>query len=410
MPKYYILSLVYAPPGSLSSNGFTSGTSTGTTSTISSNLAAGESVTVTAGGGSLFGGGSLGATFGLTDSSQDSTAFSDTYTSGQGSQVKAVSDQIDHLQDRFFIWLNPQITVKQTGTSTGTYTLGTPNGQPVDVLDISVAELKNPSLIPAAKLGPQNIHGSILPGLSVLDATDLVTILAEDPPANGTNVACSSRYVYVNSKALEGPDFAGVGDVLNSFNETDAQVTTTTSGVTHAYNTGFTVGGSASIFGLFTLDVKSTTSFSWSNTESAGSSNGTSHQAAITLGTPTVGFLQWIDLYEDTVYHTYALHAPSISPGCTAAQAVVPGSGQASPAPVTALKGTVSTSAGAPASNQLVVVHLSDGTVRNIYTDPHGAYLLYSGPSGLVDVTVGNTLLHTSIFPNHTTVADVVIP
>jgi hypothetical protein len=51
----------------------------------------------------------------------------------------------------------------------------------MDVLTVSVAELLNPQLIPANKLGPQTIHGIVLPGLSVLAPADFQTILSQDP-------------------------------------------------------------------------------------------------------------------------------------------------------------------------------------------------------------------------------------
>src|SRR5262249_50442595 len=146
----------------------------------------------------------LGATFAETGTMTHATTFSVTSTTSGGSQLSSTNDAIDHSQDRFFLWLNSLVTVSQTGATTATYTVGTANGDPVDVIDVSLAEVNNPTLIPASKMGSQIIHGVTLPGLSALKASDFDAIAKMDavtsltaPPAD------SKRYVYVESLPLE---------------------------------------------------------------------------------------------------------------------------------------------------------------------------------------------------------------
>jgi hypothetical protein len=75
------------------------------------------------------------------------------------------------------------------------------------------------------------------------------------------------------------------------------------------YSHTFGTGGS----GTFNLGVKFGDTFTYSQTQTAGISNGTAHTAAVTLGTSDVGCQEYVDIYEDTTYHTfaYALSQPA---------------------------------------------------------------------------------------------------
>jgi hypothetical protein len=82
--------------------------------------------------------------------------------------------------------------------------MGTLNGDPMDIIDVSLEEVTNPSLIPAAKLGPQIIHGVSLPGLGKLQPSDFAAIASMDTVTSVTDVpADTKRYVYIESLPLE---------------------------------------------------------------------------------------------------------------------------------------------------------------------------------------------------------------
>ena len=49
---------------------------------------------------------------------------------------------------------------------------------------------------------------------------------------------------------------------------------------------------------------------------STGSANGTSHTASITLGSTSVSCDETVNIYEDTVYHTFALAPAVVSSFC----------------------------------------------------------------------------------------------
>lgn len=346
-PFYQILSIVYTPPGDHSQSGFANTNSTGTSTSIGSDFASGSTVTYSATGG-LIGQGSLGVTFGVTADTGNSQAYQVTYSSGTGSQLTSVSQDIDHSQDQFFLWLNPQITVNSSNTgglrsvtsstTAGTYSVSTVNNQPMDIVNVNVAGLQNPSLIPLSVLLPQTVQpGVVLPGLASICAnplppnqctqanacgcvpSDFTAILAADPligvsELTPPSAVDSSRFVFVTSATLEGPQQAGGGTVLNGFNVSDSSLTSSTETERQSTSTSYSSSGGINIPFLFTLTITNTSSFTLTNTESQGVQNGSAHQASVTLGSDKVGCDEHVDIYEDTAFHTFAFALPATPP------------------------------------------------------------------------------------------------
>jgi hypothetical protein len=335
-PTYHILSIVYSPPGDRSSNGFANTNSTGETSSVGSNYQQGSSITYSAGGG-LIGSGSLGVTFGVSSTTGDSHSFSVTYSQGNGSQLLSVNQNVDHTQDQFFLWLNPQITFNGTTNST-TYTVGTVNNQPMDIVNVNVAGLQDPTQIPLSVLEPQTVQpGVVLPGLASVcahplppdqctqanacgcTASDFAPILAADPLIGVSQLTPpsqidSSRFVFVNSQILEGPEQAGGGPVLNSFTESDSSLTSQTETESLTQSTSYSTSSGIDIPFLFTLTLTNSSSFSFTTTESQGTQNGSSHSASVTLGSDKVACFEHVDIYEDTAFHTFAFALPASPP------------------------------------------------------------------------------------------------
>jgi hypothetical protein len=340
-PQYYVLSVLYAPPGNSSSNGYTDTTSNGTSSTISKNFSVDSSTNIVA-SGSIFGvGTSYGVSFGFGGANGSSQSYQETYSLGSGTQIQSVKNPVDHTQDQFYIWLNPLVTVSLVGTSTtASYSMGTQGGEPMDVININAADLMNPPQIPIAVLLPQTpTPGVTLPGLANICAhplpvaqctqanacgcvaSDFATILANDPligtsQTTQPNQVDSNRYVYVNSAQLEGPECSGCDPVKNTIAETDSTLNGTTESSSVNYSVGYSYSGSIgiSVFGTGgKLQITDTNKFTWTNSESYGSSNGSAHTATVTLGSSSVDCSESIDVYEDTVYHTFAF-APSATP------------------------------------------------------------------------------------------------
>lgn len=339
-PQYYVLSVLYAPPGNQSSNGFTDASSDAATTSISSTFA---SATMTSVGISAPGGSGVGAMFGESKSTQNSSAYTFSTSLGSGTQVSSNRNPIDHTQDQIYLWLNPAVTVSPTSSSTANYSLGTQTGtngqpEPMDIVNVPVADLQNPSLIPLTLLQPQSRPNSFgvtingLPGLASVCAnpvpqctaapcgcvaSDFANILAADPligSAPGTPPAQvdPNRYVFINAQSLEGPECPGCDVVKNSFTETDATTTAETETQTNSSTSGYSITNGLTILGAG-LKITDTHTFTWTNAMSVGTSNGKSHAASVTLGTTSVDCVEGVNIYEDTVYHTFAF-APTVTP------------------------------------------------------------------------------------------------
>ena len=211
-PQYHILSLLYDAPGNQSTTGIMDTTFNGVTNSIGSTFVSGVTMTYTAGERFLASAALAALRSPFTNGTGTTSAFTDTITNGQSLTLKSARNPVDHTNDTFWLWLNPQVTVTQTGASAATYSLAPPSGQVMDAVRVSVAQLQNPSTIPPAVLGPITINGVVYPGLSNICAnpskcvpSDFAAILATDPiisiTSNTSPVSIDpKRYFALNSR------------------------------------------------------------------------------------------------------------------------------------------------------------------------------------------------------------------
>jgi hypothetical protein len=401
-PSYVLLSLLYDPPGAASNVSFSNSTTEGSTIGISSSFGNGLTVATSASGG-LIGEGTVGASFAQTNTTANSTTFSITSTSTTGSQLTSTKDGIDHTQDRFFIWLNPLITVRQTGAKTAVYEVGTANGNPMDVIDVSLAELQNPSTIPASKMGVQIIHGVSLPGLSTLQPSDFANLAAMDTLTSITGApADTARYVYVDSEPLEGPDAKGADAVKNNITAADGAATAHVQTETTNLAASLQSGGKVDIPGIFTFSLTVTNSMIWNMSNSAGQTSATTNAATGSLGTAQAGCYESVDIYSDTMFHTFAF--VTANPTCSPlprqpGQPIVPVS-----SPV--LSGTLDDASGHAEAHKTVTITLPGGAVRRVVTNSKGQYLVYASPAGTARIEALGVTSQATITPGKATVLD----
>ena len=340
--KYKVLSIVYSPPGNASTNGFTNSASAGTTDSSTQNFSNTDSIT--------FSQGFLGVTNSVTFSTSQAAGLGSsettTYQASSSSQLGSVAQAIDHSQDQVYLLVDPSVTLTQTGSTTGFYSFGGSldatgfqpgTTVPPDILNVNISGLQNPSLIPLALLEPQVPQpGVTLPGLSYIcanplppaqctqqnacgcTAADFAPIVAQDELASVTNQATApnsidaTRFIYINNVMLQGPQQAGVGAVKTTYALSDSNVSsqTTSSGSTYAvgYTHSFTTPSD------LTLGVSTANTFSFMQQQTVGTTNGTAHVGTATLGTSDVQCSEYVDVYEDTIYHTFAFALSQAAP------------------------------------------------------------------------------------------------
>jgi len=375
-PLYQVTSIIYAPPGNRSSNGYTNSTTDGTTTSVGSSFTAGSTVTYTSGGDFLGLGATLSLSFGASATQGSSTTFQETFADAAGVSLASQStnpNAISHAQDLFLIWLNPAVSITPSGTTTASYSVGTQStagGAPeeVDIVEVSAitmqANSKGVTTVPGAILAPQDDASGnpTLPGLGLICAkhslypncttanqcgcvaADFAAILALDPllkysttespliaDTSGVTVCGEKptatdkcRYVPVPNtpggsqqevQTLQGPECQGCDFINNTFTQTDTNTTTQLLNESASQ----TVGYSWKV-DLFDEEggptITSATQFTWMESESSGSINGTSNSQAVTLSSATVGCSQDVPVFEDTVFHTFVFQQPSNNTSC----------------------------------------------------------------------------------------------
>ncbi|HEY1742850.1 MAG TPA: hypothetical protein VGG18_06760 [Granulicella sp.] len=361
-PKFKVISILYAMPGNVSSNSFTNTTTNGTVTTIGSNFSTGSSSAFSLG----FLGSGINLNYGISKTTGKSNAYTETIADAAsiGNASNSSSpNTVEHNQDLFLIWLNPEVVLTSLGTSTlVNYTMQTQslNGvtpEPVDNVEVTAEVMQSNNgvtTIPLSLLQKQfdAITGSNdLPGLASVCAnqsqyanncpsggqcgcvpSDFTAILAQDPLLTATTstnpmtvdtsgittctkptATSSCRYVPVPaskgsttqlSTLLAGPNCTGCNRPVNSNAVTDSTSTTVTMTETKTESAGYTAKGSLP-FGIGSYSTTAT--WSWTDTESNGSVNGQANQLQYSLSSSTVGCNQDVLIYEDTVYHTFVV-------------------------------------------------------------------------------------------------------
>ena len=367
-PLYKVVFIIYAAPGNNSANGFQATTTDGTTTGIGNSFQTGHTTTFSEGFDSL--GPSSSWSFGESTTTGNSTEFTDTISQASGvsnASNPSNPNAIDHHQDLFGIWVNPSITLVSTSSSSVTYGVGTqqqPLGspEPADILEVTAATmLPNSSgvtTVPVAILEPQLVNGQTLPGLAIICAnhqfypnsctranqcgcvpSDFTAILATDPLLNFSSTqsplaadtsgaaACTNpsstakcRYVPIMTQnnggtqvneLLAGPECAGCNRPVNTFTQTDSTQTAQTLSESFSYTIGYGWGVKLAAIGL-----QSTTQFTWTDTESTGAINGSSHSMNVTLSSGTVGCSENIPIFMDTVFHTFVFQTQAGNNSC----------------------------------------------------------------------------------------------
>jgi len=330
-PKYYVLSLLYAAPGNMSSDGFTDAQTQGATSSISETFTQGTTTSASFG----FFDGVLGISEAdsMNASNTYTSSFTNTISNASGLTLKSSSNSVDHTQDTFELWLNPMVVVGQTGPASGVYFVNTPQSEPADVITVNVKELQNPSLIPASKLGQQTIDGVSLPGLSSIcanpnqcTAADFAAIVSYDGLANANPTAAPSnttRYARLLTAqgtgltvTLQGPDCSACDLVTNTYSITDANTTAATHSNSLSESESYS-GSVGTPGGLgFTLRFTETGTWTWTYASSVGTIDGQSNQASASLASSTIACEESIDVYMDTIFHTIVFVQPTNNGGC----------------------------------------------------------------------------------------------
>lgn len=381
-PSYYVMSLLYAAPGAMSEVDY------GTQSTVGSEVDAqhlfksGVQVQV---GVSIAGNGTS-VQYGFADGGVDGTSFEVSKTTASTLSLVSSIDSLSHMNDTFYLWTNAEIDMTQVGGGPVQTALKPRGGASPQIVPVTVAELKNPSLIPAWK-------AAYLTALTPSDYASLATLDPLVPHSLFTGPLLEpqpnpSRYKFIAQMQLDGPDHAG--DPIPGFGI--AVTNESTSGTVTGYNSATTLtatfSAGFSLFDVLNFTAQGSETFEWDYQKTTQSKQGSQQTATVTLRTGTVGYHDVVNVWYDTQFNSFAFVHPAptlqVAAGAAAAANV-------------SLLGTALTAAGAPLANQPVTVTFANGVKRTVITNAQGTYRVYDAPEGEATISNGRDSTKVSV-------------
>ncbi len=351
-PKYVILNVVYAPPGSHSSVDYSNSTLVGSSSTYTSSFQtmSMESFSVGLSSGSIFGifgnepdiSVTATQTQSFTQEQDSSSTISINKTTSFDNIIGGPASDFsgaDHTQDQVYIWLNPILNFTVFPSSAAvqfngySFDLNDPvsvDGN-LDIVHLTIAELKNPSLIDPATLKSLSrtwaapmVDGSA----PALTNQDLLNIAAADPFSNPSytpsftvaSAPCSTDGRFCNVTSVGQPiqymQNPGGSPSMQKFSQGYQKIATDGQGFkdTHSESYSIDISLKNGFLGIFNTDFKAGNTLTWSNGYSTTSTNTTGQSASVSIvgpqctGNPCsqvyTGPTQF-NTYEDTVYKTF---------------------------------------------------------------------------------------------------------
>lgn len=135
------------------------------------------------------------------------------------------------------------------------------------------------------------------------------------------NSSLSCRYVPVpQSSTNSSPQIVTLNNAFsNPISQTDSTSTATTLSEQTSYNVTLTAsrGWDLTIWDTGGgVKLTNTDSWTWTDSESQGTINGTQNSMNVNLQTDNTGCVEDNYVYEDTVYHTFLIQPPQNVPNC----------------------------------------------------------------------------------------------
>lgn len=360
VPKYMVLTIIYAPPGttghSNSSVSYQTASTTGSSVSSSQTFTNSNSVSVGVSGQVLGNGASANATFDVSQSTTDTQTLEIRKTATRQINSQGPStDGINHDYDAIFLALNPPIDV-----AIDPYT--NPNS-----VRWGFTQDINKTIITYVYVGQLNGHMTISTGLHDLlvsagiTEADYPDILAHDVLAGSNPNFDPKRFVSPSPGqtlfTYNPPPTPNDPVLSTTFSVSTTTTSTSTTSTDDTYKVSLSLSADADFFDLAKVSMKDTTSWSWSNKSSQSSSSGSTQTASLTIGGPSYGYTGpvEVEVLYDNVYRTFAFRFLKLSD-----QQIT-------------LEGTLCDSAGEPLPGKSLILS-QDGISHRSYTDGLGRF------------------------------------
>lgn len=370
-PRYYVLTVVYAPPGRVGGSGSTvsygSSAEFGTEVSAEHSFAQGNTVEA-----------SSTLTWPLTVDLNGSSAWTKTQATSVSLKLSkstgttlgpiagSATDAIDHDFDLIYLWLNPRIYMNQTlsnGIDWSVYP--SPNlGGAMDIQFVYVGWLKNPSTMPPGVVAALNAYG--------ITAADFPAILATDPAIGAAPLDLNRFVATATTVPYEPPLTASTPPVSQSYEVKNDRTQTNGSTTTHEHTVELSAAVGPPNFLVFKDNkLKVSHSWTWTQTNAHSQSASNSTTASFNVVGPTFGYTGVTDLqaYYDTIYGTFLFapinRAPTVS-------------------------GIVRNAQNQPVANQPITL-TAGGVPYKTATRSNGQYKFFDVPAGNAQVSLNGT-------------------
>jgi hypothetical protein len=366
-PAYYVTTLLYAPPGIGSEVTYANGSTTGTTTQVTNAFKPGIGFSTSGG----FLGNGLDVSVAFSGGSKNGTSFEVKKESSSILGLESQLDEVDHSRDTYLIWTNVKIDVTEQGDSGLVLDLGVKgDSDAMNIVSLTGAELRDPTLIPAHKQA----------NLANFTQRDFDNIRALNPFTHN-KTPDPNRFRHVKQLQLDGPDHPGDALQKEGTAVSDEHSAGVIRGLTTQLNVGLTLDSGFDFGAKTKLAVSAT--FEWDYESSTNITAGTKEEATVLLKTTTVGYHNVIDVYEDTVFKTFAFVSQT-GPMLGKSAVVV---------------GAVTNKSLQPVFNERVDVIDKNAIARTVFTNAQGIYRLFSIPAGDLRITVAGVTKTVTLQP-----------
>lgn len=334
-PKYVVVGVIYAPPGAKSTVDYGNSTLLGTSTSLTNSFTSSTSVTVSEST-------SVSSIFGLTPSggitNTAGTSFSQEADTSSSLSINKMNSSdiivpgplssavgLDHDFDIVLIWLNPvaNFTIGPASTAVQWTGYSYDARDPVvglDIIPLELAQLKNPALITDPNT-LQSLARTWAAAGQGLTNTDLLNIAGRDPFSNpsytvtvpvGSTCTSDNRFCITTNQDIAYQPPAPGGQPITEKYSTQYQTTTTQGqSATDTYAVSFStdVNAHGGFLVDFTVDIKSSQSFTWTNKWSATRTNTTGQTASLSITGPATTDNYTgptaFNVFQDNVYGTF---------------------------------------------------------------------------------------------------------
>ena len=288
-PAYYVLTLIYAPPGNQSQVSYGEGSTTGTKTEVTIKNQTNAVLVIE----TSF----LRTDFEMGGGTGQGNSFETKKTAEDLIQATSQSDDLEHDEDAFYVWTNPKISLTMTTPSLGVFTIGPTTGADPVVVRLTARELKDPTLI---------TDPITLAAVHNFKPVDYQTILKLDPFFAGSDPTKNRARFALTRKSIQvmGPDKVG-GVIPGQGNKLSNEMTNSNS-------TSYNQDNDITVLGGYEWDTGAKLALfggvhiSTEYEHMKENSQGTIQEAQYVLQSNTAGINAAYDVYYDSSFETFA--------------------------------------------------------------------------------------------------------